>query len=92
MRPERWTSALLLSLMVFVGLGLAGCPDKPAGKADGDTAKATKGVDTPGAPVIACDEATHDFGTVAQGQEVKHTFTVKNTGTATLNIKRAKGG
>jgi len=43
-------------------------------------------------PVIACDEPTHDFGSVSQGEEAKHIFTVKNTGKGVLKIERARGG
>ena len=43
-------------------------------------------------PVITCDTPEHDFGTVNQGDEVKHTFTVKNIGKGTLKINRARGG
>ncbi len=43
-------------------------------------------------PVIASDEQEHDFGSVSQGEEAKHVFTVKNTGKGVLKIDRARGG
>jgi len=44
------------------------------------------------APRITCSQPEYDFGTVAQGEEVKHTFVVRNTGKGVLNITRARGG
>lgn len=44
------------------------------------------------APVIGCDKPAHDYGTVSQGDDVKHTFVVKNTGEGPLTITRADGG
>jgi hypothetical protein len=43
-------------------------------------------------PEIACDEATHDFGTVAQGEDAVHVFTIQNKGKGVLDIERARGG
>ena len=43
-------------------------------------------------PVIACDQPDFDYGAVAQGEDAKHTFTVKNTGAGVLKIDRAQGG
>lgn len=45
-----------------------------------------------GAPAIACDEPEYNYGTVAEGEEIKHVFTVKNRGTGPLKIISAKGG
>ncbi len=50
--------------------------------------KATNGP----APNIVCDQPVYDFGTVAQGQEVKHVFKIRNTGKGVLKITRARGG
>jgi hypothetical protein len=43
-------------------------------------------------PVIACDKPEHDFGKVAQGQDVEHIFKIKNKGKGVLKIERARGG
>ena len=43
-------------------------------------------------PTISFDNITHDAGEVWEGDIVTHTFTVKNTGTAVLNIKNVKPG
>ena len=43
-------------------------------------------------PTISFDNTTYDAGEVWEGNIVTHTFTVKNTGTAVLNIKNVKPG
>jgi hypothetical protein len=43
-------------------------------------------------PKIVCQEATHDFGTVAQGEDAVHVFTIENKGKGVLDIERARGG
>ncbi|MBW2699308.1 MAG: DUF1573 domain-containing protein [Deltaproteobacteria bacterium] len=93
MRRSPMTGLLMLGLLTFIGAGLIGCPEQPTGQADSSSVNADPGTDTTAAaPVITCAEAKHDFGTVPQGQEVKHVFTVKNTGKGVLKIIRAKGG
>jgi uncharacterized protein DUF1573 len=44
------------------------------------------------APKIGCDKANYDFGTITQGEDVKNTFIIKNTGKGPLKIERARGG
>ena len=41
-------------------------------------------------PVITFEESVHDFGTIARGTRVEHTFKFKNTGDAPLMIVNAK--
>ncbi len=41
--------------------------------------------------VIEFDNSNHDFGSIAAGTSVTHTFKFKNTGTAPLIISNAKG-
>jgi hypothetical protein len=43
-------------------------------------------------PAIACDKPEHDFGQVAQGEDVEHIFKIKNKGKGVLKIERARGG
>jgi hypothetical protein len=43
-------------------------------------------------PTLFFDNTTYDAGEVWEGDTVTHTFTVKNTGTAVLNIKNVKPG
>ena len=67
----------------------------PAGaKVKGDPTKAAvKTAYKPGeAPRIGANEPVFDYGTVAQGASVKHTFTIKNLGKNPLVIERAEGG
>lgn len=45
---------------------------------------------TNGVPKITCDAPTFSFGEQDQDKEVTHTFSLKNEGTATLNISRVK--
>lgn len=43
-------------------------------------------------PRISCDEPEYNFGTVAQGEDARHVFTVRNVGDAPLKIESARGG
>ena len=65
------------------------------GTIDSSTSKdssATGGTDTGGTPKIFFPETSHDFGSVAQGSKVSHTFVVRNTGDAPLKLIKAKAG
>ena len=42
-------------------------------------------------PIMNFDKKNHDFGTINEGDLVKHTFTFTNTGAAPLVILSAKG-
>ena len=42
------------------------------------------------APVVSFDEQSYDFGEINQGDEVEHTFTIKNSGERDLIIRRVK--
>ena len=43
-------------------------------------------------PQLVIDSANHDVGEVWEGEDIIHSFTVKNTGTAQLAIKNVKAG
>jgi len=43
-------------------------------------------------PQITIDATRHDAGEIYEGESIVHSFTVKNTGTTELNIKRVKAG
>ena len=43
-------------------------------------------------PRISFDDVGYDAGSVWEGEKIAHTFTVKNTGTAQLNIDKVKAG
>lgn len=49
-------------------------------------------VPTQNQPQISFDSTRYNAGEVWEGDEVFHTFTVKNEGTAQLNINRVKPG
>lgn len=40
------------------------------------------------APVVRIDRPEHDFGTILQGENVRHVFTFANSGTAPLTIEK----
>ena len=44
------------------------------------------------APVVQVPETTHDFGTIAEGEEFVHKFSIKNVGTSELEIKKVVPG
>ncbi|MCD6459306.1 DUF1573 domain-containing protein [bacterium] len=41
-------------------------------------------------PNLEISEQTWDFGTVTQGEQIRHSFILKNTGTQNLIIKKVK--
>jgi len=40
-----------------------------------------------GSPVASVDQSTHDFGEVYEGEHISHTFTVRNNGSAPLELR-----
>ncbi|NOZ00721.1 MAG: DUF1573 domain-containing protein [Deltaproteobacteria bacterium] len=85
-----------LIAVALAGAGLWGCKGDQAALADKkpaatDANKARAG-SSKGGPSIACDKPDFEFGKVAQGEEMKHVFTIKNTGDDVLNILSARGG
>ena len=71
-------------MLLFVALCSLGCRGR-AGHA-GPSARAP--VDA-GRPRIAFEAASHDFGTVIEGDKLRHVFVLKNTGNAPLLISSA---
>ena len=43
-------------------------------------------------PHISIDSASHNIGELWEGEDIIHSFIVKNTGTAQLDIKNVKAG
>ncbi len=100
MRARSWllfmTSTLLAAALVAGGCNKVRDPQvpdqaKPTGPTT-DTKAGNTEVPSGPPPAIACDKPEHNFGTVAQGEQAIHTFTVKNTGKGVLKIERARGG
>ncbi len=68
--------SLIIAVMVsFLGSGLPGWGQPPSAK---------RGK----APVIQIEKTSYTFPTVYEGEELSHTFTLFNRGTAALNIKK----
>lgn len=57
-----------------------------------ETPSATEDTVGGGTPKIFFPDTSHDFGPVAQGSKVSHTFVVRNTGDAPLKLIKAKAG
>jgi len=57
-------------------------------KAEGKQEKAS----TQNNPRITLDYIQYDVGEVYEGDKIVHAFTIKNAGTAQLNIKKVKAG
>jgi len=49
-------------------------------------------VSTKKQPQMSLDYTQYDVGDIYEGEEASHTFTVKNTGTAQLNIANVRAG
>lgn len=76
-------------ILLLASIVLLGCGDQPG--------VTTDLVNIPGSsddprklPVITFTEAEYNFGTIAEGELVKHTFTFKNTGKAPLILSKVE--
>ncbi len=85
-------SSVWLLLLVFLFVLFSCSKDESSEKtgSKGDQAVSENSVNGP-APKISFPEISYDFGTINQGEIVSHTFVVKNTGDAPLELIRAKG-
>ncbi|MGA2401051.1 MAG: DUF1573 domain-containing protein [Syntrophobacteraceae bacterium] len=52
--------------------------------------KVQKAPEAKAQPSIQVKELDYNFGEILEGTEVEHEFTVRNTGTAVLNIERVQ--
>jgi hypothetical protein len=92
MKVHGWTSGIWAAAL----LAVAACTGGVVGSDTG--AGVVVAVDVVGAAaakgngVIACSTPEHDWGAVMEGQEVSHTFVVKNVGDGVLRILNARGG
>jgi hypothetical protein len=95
--PMLWLTCLLCCLWVIspaadvAGKTAKKAAPQPAQAATPAPAQASAPT-SDGTPVIQIPEATFDFGEAMEGTEVEHTFTVKNTGKAPLQIEQVRPG
>jgi hypothetical protein len=97
-----WTTSALLAVVVVVGAWMVMREKPPVKLATStmepsetvlppDTAKAISRDSVSGSPQISFPETEYNFGTIAQGAKVSHTFVVRNVGDAPLRLIKAAG-
>ena len=79
-------AGFVLGTTVLV-LSLGGCAQKKKESAPEGASSAAVSGDSPRIELV---DPVHDFGTVTEGETVKHTFVIKNTGSAPLVIDRVR--
>jgi hypothetical protein len=77
----------LILATVLTGLLLSSCQSDKVKSENVDSSM----VDPKNPPVIKFEESVYDFGTISQGEKVKHTYFFKNTGKSPLIIHSAQG-
>ena len=99
MRRRQKPMTMLLALTPVVALmacqGLAPMSRGGGKKGKGQATKSAalaRGNSAKGAPKLACDKPSYNYGTVSAGAKVEHIYIVKNIGRGLLTIKRATGG
>ena len=82
----------ILMLAVLSVVAFTSCKDNAADKVNEENVAAAAERDAANTefPVITFEEKEHDFGEIAQGTPVEHTFKFTNTGKAPLVIVDAK--
>lgn len=89
----------ILMLAAVATMVFTSCKDKAADKVNAENVEGTENVEEAAVgdakaiafPVMAFAETSFDFGTINEGEVVKHTFSFTNTGEAPLVITAAKG-
>lgn len=75
--------------LVVGAVTAVGCETKKSDSSE--TSPTQSATSTPAeAPKIQVDNPSHDFGTIVEGDVVKHTFVIKNTGNAPLKIDKVR--
>jgi hypothetical protein len=77
----------LILATVLTGLLLSSCQSDKVKSENVDSSM----VDPKNPPVLEFTESVYDFGTISQGERVKHTYFFKNTGKSPLIIHSAQG-
>ncbi|PRQ04983.1 DUF1573 domain-containing protein [Enhygromyxa salina] len=96
-KPAKPLCALsLVTSLMLLACGTQSPAPAPAAQAevqanaDASTDTDTGAAEQQGAPKIASDEATYDFGAIKPVDSIEHVFKIKNEGTADLHIERVQ--
>ncbi len=84
---ERTIRTLVAVMAVMALIACKGGVKTAGGDAGSGVAPAAAGT----GPAIACAEPTWEFGTIAEGEVVRHVFAIRNTGGEVLKIESARG-
>ena len=87
-RARDYFYLVVLICFLMAPLSFQAWAEEGSKKADGQQGQAS----AQNQPRISFDSTSYDAGEVWEGDEVSHTFTVKNTGTVELAISRVKTG
>jgi hypothetical protein len=96
-----WTTSVLLAVVTMAGtwmilrveppVKLASATNPPATILPADSSKSISSDSVSSSPKISFPETEYNFGTIAQGSKVSHTFVVRNVGDAPLRLIKAAG-
>ena len=93
------SAKLLCALLLAPSFMVLACTSQPAApapvaeaqpQAEATTSAETGAALEQGAPKIASDEATFNFGAIKPVDSIEHIFKIKNVGTADLHIERVQ--
>lgn len=84
-RKTDWRFTALISMLSLI-IALPFSAIAQSSRQDGPQNGAQDGKTKPAAPKLTVDEIEHNFGKVKEGEEVSHTFKIKNEGAAELII------
>ena len=87
-RARDYFYLVVLICFLMAPLSFQAWAEEGSKKADGQQGQAS----AQNQPRISFDSTSYDGGEVWEGDEVSHTFTVKNTGTAQLDISKVRTG
>jgi len=100
--PLKWRGYTVwaMGVVIIAVVGISGwalyrnlshAPTRSSGISESGMDPGNSGGSTTGGPQITFPESEFNFGTIAQGAKVSHTFVVKNTGDAPLKLIKAAG-
>ena len=85
-------NSLILGLAVWFFLVPFGCAHTPDNSGVMPAHQEVAAEQTNGAPAVEVPETVFDFGVVHEGNDYVHAFTIKNTGTGVLEIRKIMPG